>query len=409
MSADNTIALKVQQLGAEGVRTRLREINDELRAGKPVTKDLRTEVRELGNQVRTQDRVVRLSSQAWIENHRTLQTTQRVMSAVGSVARSVLSSVSSIGIAVLAFGSKGSDLAEAESGLARAHRDLVAALESGDQEKISEAQENVSVFTEKVKELKDQKITDAASSVLSVSASIALVASSAVTAAKNLGPTFTSAITTATPVLAGLGAAAWVAALPLVIIGGIVALVAAALYSVLTPGDQVAEFFKTFFPESAETIDEWGRHIDDVFTMHIPNAFIFMANTALSVFDSIVLAAEGMVNGVIAGINAIISAVNRVAAFLRLPTIAAIPTVSFAGITGNRIDYLQSRNTGASAGTGSQPAFATVTRGGGGGGAPTAPTINITINGDVSGEELVDKTLKSFKDKLRDAGFTGFQ
>lgn len=402
MSAESTIALRVQQLGAEGVRTRLREINDELRMGKPVTKDLRTEVSELSNQVRTQDRVVRLQSQAWIENHRTLQTTQRVMSAVGSVARNVLSSVTAISVAVLAFGTKGSDLAQAEADLARAHRDLVAAMESGDPEKISEAQENVNIFTERIKELKDQKLQETASSILSIGASMALMGSSAITAATKLGPMILGSAILG-PTLAGLGAAAWVAAIPLAIIAGIVAGVAAAFYMVLTPGDQVAEFFKHFFPEASEQIDQFSRDVDDVFTMHIPNAFIFMANKAMEIFDMIVFGAQDMVNSIIRTINRIIGAYNSLPKELQLfGHIDVIPMADFSGITGNRINYLQSRNQ--------TPAIsASVTRTGSGASAsPVSPVVNITINGDVSGEELVDKVMKDFKDRLRGSGFTGF-
>lgn len=406
--ADNTIALKVQQLGAEGVRARLREINQELKAGKPVTKDLGKEMKELGTQVNAQSRIVKLNERAWLDSNRTLQTTGRVMSMVGSIARSVLSITTAFSVASIAFGRGDSQLMEAEANLARAHRELIAALESGDPEKIATAQENINVFTEKVKELKDQKLSDMASSILNIGASIALMGNAAFQAAKILGGSgFISKLGAASGALAALGTASWIALGPLLLIAAIVAGIAAAFYMAITSGDQVADFFKSFFPEASAQIDQFSKDVDDVFTMHIPNAFIFMANTALSVFDSIVMAAEGMVNGVISRINAIISTVNRVASFLRLPTIAAIPTVSFAGITGSRIDYLQSRNTGATGGSGSQPTFATVTRGGGSG-AP-APTINITINGDVSGEELVDKTMKSFKDKLRDSGFTGFQ
>ena len=409
--ADNTIALRVQQLGAEGVRARLREINAELKAGKPVTADLKKEITQLSTQVSAQDKVVRLQTRAWVENHQTLQTTARIMSTVGSVARSVLSAVTAISVASLAFGGSSSQLANAEADLARAKRQLDDALKGGDPEKIAEAQENVNKFSAAVKEIKDQKLQDVASSILSVGASIALVSSSAVSAAKTLSPVFAARLGTAGLAFGALGAGASAAAIPILIVAAAAAAVAAAIYMILTPGDQVAEFFKSFFPGASKQIDQFSKDVDDVFTMYIPNAFIFMANSALKTFNLVVDFSEVMVNGVIKGINAIISAVNAVASFLHLPTIGLIPEVSLQGIKANEISYLTSRNWGPggpgtfnSGASASQPVMSSnpATSAGIGG-----ITVNVNVNGDVSGEEVVNKVRDALKDNLIDRGFTG--
>lgn len=408
--ADSEVALRVQQLGAEGVRTRLREITAELRAGKPVTKELYTEVRELSTQVNTQNRVVALSTRAWQENHQTLMIAGRVMSSVGSIARSVLAITTAFSVATLAFGKNSSDLVEAEGDLAIANRELVAALQSGDPEKIAQAQENINKFTARVKELKDQKVQDIATGILNTSATIAIMGSSAITASTKLGPLLEK-LPGLTGMMTGLSAASWAAAIPLLAIAAFAAAIAAALYMIITPGDQVEELLKRLFPGQAKEIHAFNVYLDDVLTVQIPNAFIFMANTALRVFNSVVGFAESMVNGVISGINAIISAVNRVAAVLHLPQLSLIGNVSFAGIKAAEIPYLQSSLGGGrqsrGAGAGDTTPFAQVTRTGGSSASAGTPTINVTVNGDVSGDELVNKVRDKMKDNLRDLGYTG--
>lgn len=410
--ADSTISLRVQQLGAEGVRNRIREINAELKAGKPVTKELGKEMKELSTQVNAQSRIVKLNERAWLDQHQTLQTTARIMSTVGSVARSVLAITTAFSVAASAFGDKNSSLVEAEGGLARAHRDLNAALQSGDLEKQAEAQESINVWTAKIKELKNQDLQGVATNILNLGATIALLGSSAVTtAAKIGGSSFVAKLATAGGAFTGLGAAASTAAIPILLIAASVAAVAAALYMIVTPGDQVQQFFDTFFPSASKQMEDFSKNVDDVFTMYIPNAFIFMANTALKVFNSVVDFSEQMVNGVIRGINAIISAVNSVASFLHLPTIATLAEVSFAGIKAGEIPYLQSRNWGAngpgtySGGGTSQPVMSSNRTASGGG---AGMTVIVNVNGDVSGEDLVNKVRDAMKDNLIDRGFTGY-
>lgn len=395
--ADSGISLRVQQYGAEGVKNRLKEILDQLKAGKPVTSELKTEVRELNTQVMTQEKVVKLTNRAWLEGHQTLLTTSRIMSSVGSIARSMLAITTAYSIATVAFGKNSSSIVEAESNLARAQRDLVAALQSGDNEKVANAQENVNKFTARVKELKDQNVQEQATSIINLGASMSLLGDGVLKAASKMGPLVT-AMKAAIPTMYAFGAATWVALGPISLIILAIAGVAAALYILKTPGDTVQQIFDMIFPDAAKQAEDFGKVIDDVFTMHIPNAFIFMANTAIGVFNTVVSGAESMVNGVITGINSIIAAVNRVASFLKLPTVALIPIVSFAGAFAQPIPYATSRNWGA----GGPGTYSGQVYSGGGGmsrgsGAGDKPLISITIIGDVSGDELVDKKIEQIR------------
>lgn len=408
---DSEIALRVQQLGAEGVRSRLREINDELHHGAPVTRELKNEVRELSTQVNTQERVVRLSSRAWLESHQTLQTTARVMSAVGSVARSVLAITTAFSVATLAFGKGSADLVEAEGDLGRANRELAAALQSGDPEKIAQAQENVNKFTARVKELKDQKTQEQATSILNLVASIALIASSGATAAAKLGPLVSKVLPALGSIMAGITSIAPAVLIAVGAIAAAVAAVALAFYMILTPGDQVEEFLTHFFPDQKKQIHDFNVYLDDVFGVQIPNAFIFMANTALRVFNSVVGFAESMVNGVINGINAIISAVNRVAAVLHLPQLSLIGNVSFASIKASEIPYLQSSLGGGGqsrgSGAGDTTPFAQVTRASGiAGGNGQNVTINIKAD-TITDAQIIQQVRNAIKGNLRDLGYTG--
>lgn len=243
--ADAGISFRVQQMGAEGVRNRLREISAELRAGKPVTKDLKTEMRELGIQTGAQERVTKLSTRAFMDQHRTLQTTARVMSTVGSVARSVLAVTTAFSVAAGAFGKSNSQLAEAEAELARANRELVAALESGDSERIAIANENIAVFTAKVQELKDLDIQGTATNILNLGATIGIMTSSVISATPQIAlaaPKIAAALRT-------IGLASGAALGPAALIAGAMAAVALAgglIYDFVTGSSGVVDFFRTF-------------------------------------------------------------------------------------------------------------------------------------------------------------------
>src|SRR5919197_6149669 len=99
-------------MAAEGVRARLREIREESRHGKPVTKELKTEMRELSTQATAQAGIVNINRQARAASHQSLVSVGCIVSTVSSVACSALAITTPWSVAMLAFGKTNSQLVE---------------------------------------------------------------------------------------------------------------------------------------------------------------------------------------------------------------------------------------------------------------------------------------------------------
>ena len=232
------------------MRARLSEINAELRAGKPVTSELKAEVRELSTQVNTQNRIVRLSSQAWLENHQTLQTTARIMSTVSAVARSALAITTAWSVATLAFGKTSSDLIDINQQIERTSAQLQDAIARGaDSQTIANLTDQLNVLRARKDELTSSQTQGQLTGIINLIATMAITVASGITVAAKLGP-----------ILAGIGG---LALGPLLAVAAAIAAIPLALYLALTPGDQVKEFLSWLFPQWADTFANISKSIDD--------------------------------------------------------------------------------------------------------------------------------------------------
>jgi len=417
------VSIRVQELGASGVRQRLREINDELRAGKPVTKELKGEIRELGTQVSTQNRIVNLNRVAWQQNHSTLMSAARVMSVVGSAARSALAVTTAWSVASLAFGRTNSQLIETRAELERASAALAQAIAMGaSEEERAKLQEDVNILTARVKEFESDALQGAITGVLNFAATIAIMGSSVITGAARLGPmiaglrltkvelvALSPALSVATVSTRTFGAAlrgVWAALGP---IGWLIMGLSIAIPLLIEYWPEITAAFQGFIAYLSETFGPTFMAIWDALRpgfVAFWNGLIVFTNAAL---NALVGGIESHANAWISVLNGMIWAYNQLAGLLKLPTIAAlaaitiprvnIPTVSAAV----GMNTVLPRDTLIQAHQGERVSITRQSdaRAGAGG------NVTVIVQGDVTGEEVVNKVRRAIKDNLRDLGFTG--
>ncbi|NWG36009.1 hypothetical protein [Nitrososphaera sp.] len=420
-------------MGAEGVRNRLKEINSELKAGKPVTKELKEEIRELGTQVNTQTRVVRLNEQAWRQSHSTLSTAAKIMSSVGSIARGALAVTTAWSIASVAFGRTSSQLVEVRAEIERTTAQLADAVKRGaDQQTISELQERLNVLKAQQEELASEEFQSRITNVINLVSTLAIGFGGATQMLTKLGPqlsAFKAGLLGVGPAGA-IGAAGartfgaalrsiWAALGPigLIIIGLSIAIplliehwdeITAAFQSSLSWLDSTFRpVFESIWTSIQETLTTVWSGIQTGF-LAFWNGMIGLVNAG---GQALVDGINTAVSAVISAVNAIIEAINRAAEWtgIKLPKVGfsplaftAIPTISAATGFSGKLDrdthFLAHRGEFVNVTPASQ-----VSRGGG-----STPSITVNVYGDVSGEELVDKVRMAIKENLKQLGFTGF-
>lgn len=427
MSAD-TLALRVQQYGAEQVKARLREINDELKAGAPVTKELKQEMSALNTQGTAQASITRIMDKAWQSQHLTLVRMSRVMSTVGSVARNMLYVTTALSVATLAFGQNNSKLLELEAEQARLQRDLQAAIEEGDFEKITQINEQLNVLAAKIKETQDSMDQEKITNWVNAIATGALTIGGLSQILVKLGPQLTAVRTglaamtvqsvalspalsvavTGTRAFSAALRSVWAAMGP---IGWAILGLSIAIPLLIEYWPEVTAAFQGFIDFMSAT---FGPALAGIWE-GIKSGFIAFANGMITLatmwINSQIKGIEALANGFIAMVNSMISAYNAVAGLLGLGKIGKIgnitlPTVSIpliSAATGFNGKLTQDTMFLAHQGerVNITPA-AQVSRGGGGGG------FTFINYGTVTDEEIIRKFDRRFKNDLIDRGFTGY-
>lgn len=428
MSDTAGVSYRVNQLGAEGVRQRLREINDELRAGTPVTKTLNREVRDLGTSMNTQARVVKLNEQAWKQSHTTLVATGRIMSTVGSLARSALAITTAWTLATMAFGKTGEGLRNARQELELAQAQLAEAMAKGaDPETIAKLEENVNRARAAVKEFEEQELQQMITSSVNMVATLALMGSGFTQMAAKIGPVI-SGMRTATVTTAALSPALTVASVGVRTFAGALRTIWAALGPIglaIIALSIAIPLLIEYWPEITAAFQGFVDFMSATFGPALASLWENIKAGALGFWNGMItianLAGLAMVKGIetiansfVSFVNTIIDGYNTVAGTLGLGRIGrlspivipftAIPTISAATGFSGRLN----QDTHFIAHKGEQVNIVPASRVGGTRGGGSGDII-INVYGDVSGEELIDKVKRSIKDTLRyDQGFTGF-
>lgn len=427
---DNTIALRVQQLGAEGVKQRLREINDELRAGKPVTKELKTEMRELSTQANAQTKIVNIQRQAWAANHQTLLTVGRAMNVVGSIARSMLAVTTAFSVATLAFGKNNSQMIELQAEQARLQRELADAIASGDFEKMTQVSEQLNVVHAKIAETQKSMDQEKVTGWVNAIATGAIIIGQFASVLKLLGPQLSAARTAMaaftvqsvalSPALsvAVTGTRAFSIALRGMFaamgpIGWAILGLSIAIPLLIEHWPAITEAFQGFADFMVTT---FGPALASAWE-GIRGGFIAFANGMITIanmwINNQIKGIELLANGFIAVVNGMISAYNAVAGLLGLGKIGKIGNITLPAINipliaaAKGFDGMVSKPTMFLAGE-AGPERVTVTPSGksssGGGGG----TFVFNNYGTVTDEMIIRKFDRRFKNDLIDRGFTGY-
>lgn len=421
------IAYRVQQLGAEGVRQRIAEINTEIKAGAPITKDLKKEMSELSTQVGAQERLTRLNTQAWKANHTTLLDATKVMSGIGSAARTAMVVTSAWSLASLAFSHTSSGLLEARQQLSLAEAKLKDAMNRGaDQETISALEESVNSARVKVKEFEDQEMQQLITTTTNAIATFAVMGSSITQMATKFGPMISGLLATKVEMVA-LSPAISVASVSTRTFSGALQGVYAALGPIglaIIALSIAIPLLIQYWPEITAAFNGFISWLGATFVPAFKaiwnslrpgfvafwNGLITFTNAAV---NAILAGVEGLANGFIAVVNGMISAYNAVASLLGLGGISRLGNITLPRVSIPVITAAKGFNGDVTQPTlfltgekGKEHVTVTPSNGSAGGGSGN---VYITVQGDVTGEELIDKVRMRIKDNLRyKKGFTGF-
>jgi hypothetical protein len=389
---EGQVTVRLQTRGAEEMQRDMELVRSKIRGVSDSQVTYAKTTNEAGRQARQLNGLQAQQTQIFLAQHPAVNSLSRAMSTFSSISRGALAVTSAFSLAMIAFNTGNSHLTELKSSLQQVEREMAL---TTDPEKWRELADEAGVLKEKIKELNDQMTQTQINNLLNYGAAIGIMGSTfmKVALAAATSKIFISAL------LPVLGTFALLAA----VVAGVVGAIALAFYLALTPGDQFQDFINQFFPSLSGWVEDTGKVIDDFFTMHIPNAFIFMANTAIDVFNTVNNAFAFLVNQFVAGINKIISAANVVASAIGLPTMKLVPEMK--ALQAPNIAYMESRNWGAGGpGTYGAAKGMSDVRGPGG----FSVTVNNHFEGSLITEnELQQKTLEGLKEDLKRLGFPG--
>lgn len=134
---------KLSIQGAEEVKARLDDINNQLRQGIAVKKEDIVQVRQQIRDYRFMNQNLQQSKQLFLATHPAIQSFSQAMSVAGRVSHSLMSIVNTLNLANLALGQSDNTLAQDHKDLAEAQIALIKAYQSGDPNKIAEAQKKL--------------------------------------------------------------------------------------------------------------------------------------------------------------------------------------------------------------------------------------------------------------------------
>ena len=154
--ANVPLSWKLSISGAEEVKTKLRDVNQQFERGEITTSDYAKELRALGRDARSFNSIQNLQKNIFLASHPGVLKLSKAMSTFGSIARTALTITNALNLSKIASNGINSSLLEAESELAAAMREYNEAVASGDPEKIQLAAEKVAILKQKLEELKEE-------------------------------------------------------------------------------------------------------------------------------------------------------------------------------------------------------------------------------------------------------------
>lgn len=395
MSSVNVpLSWELQIKGAEDVKSRLQQLNQEFKNNEISVGEYSKGLRQVNNDARILSQTNTIQKNMFLAMHPAVNNLSRAMSGLSSVARTALSITNALNLATLAFNSTSVSLAEIQAELAQKQRELAIAVKKfgDDSIEVANLQGEINVLLvkqqEEAKRLADQQLSNA----VTLGAAIALIGKSAFGIATKIGPHM-GAISLA---LKGLGAAAGSAliafgplAAAITVIAAAVGVWIAVLEKMSGKGGPFSDFLEQFaeilgpnftrpiisfftigLPNAIREAQQWfGEFITNMsifFTDTIPTALTvagdaisnfflndlpawatsgleFLRNLFVTTWNAVVATTNTAINGIISGIeslvnsfinviNRMISAYNRIASKIGLGKISTIGSISLPRI-----------------------------------------------------------------------------
>ncbi len=343
---------RFQVQGAEDVKSRLKEVNEQFARGELTTHQYAQKLRELNRDASALSGAMRLQGNIMRAMHPNLAMLERSFSRLGSVARSVLSTLDTVNIIQLVMIGRTNSLTEAQDELEKAQRSYNLAVEQfgANSPQALQALEALSEAQNKLNKAMKDAESDRLNSIVGSLSGIANIAGSLGFAVMGLGR-FSGALTGLRGVLAALipsfgSILTMLGALGpagLVIAGAVAAigLLAYAYQSNMfnmrdvlnNVGSSIVMFFTRIMPSALQiaanviinifatvipdTLSNFAKFITSIFTNILPQAISSLISSLAGAVDSII----GYVMKIINSVNNAISAVLGLV--IKTPSISA--------------------------------------------------------------------------------------
>ena len=415
------LSWRLQITGAEQVKARLQEINQQFRNGEIDATSYAKGIREINRDARSFVNIGNVSKNVFLAQHPALNNLSRAMSTFSSVSHTALTIANSLNIMLLKQTTQSAASLETRRLINEETRKLnrleAEGLKGTEEYRASREKLNI-LLVQETELLKQNNLSwiDTVTILSSVSfaiGSLTPVVIKLIPHMKALGGA-----------MAAIGLGSSLSLLSLVpYVGLFVALASAAYY--------LSDIFLSDLIPSWEEMDYWWysrgspmlANMVDWFTVQLPVAFLatltfmqdFFLPGFMTIWNGIIsitakavnLLIEGLevlINSFIRVINQMISAYNRVARKIRLPTLSLIPTVQLPrlelpALTADVMPNFE--NNALQLGTGIPLTLSGGTSGGG-----SSQQIIINVAGSVITErELFARMDAYLKEKLKDRGF----
>jgi len=326
---------RFQVQGAEDVKARLKEVNEQFARGELTTHQYAQKLRELNRDANTLSGAMRLQGNIMRALHPNLAMLERSFSRLGSVARSVLSTLDTVNIIQLVMIGRTNSLTEAQDELEKAQRNYNLAVEQfgANSPQALKALEDLSEAQNKLNRAMKEAESDKLNSIVGSLSGIANIAGSLGFAVMGLGrfsgalaglrgvltaliPSFGSILT----MLGALGPTGLVIAGAIAAIGLLAYAYQSNMFNMLdvlnNVGSSIVTFFTRIMPSALQIA---ANVIINIFTTVIPDALSNFAKFITSIFtnalpqviSSFISSLAGAVDSIVGYVMKIINSVNN--------------------------------------------------------------------------------------------------
>jgi hypothetical protein len=276
---------RFQVQGAEDVKARLKEVNEQFARGELTTHQYAQKLRELNRDANTLSGAMRLQGNIMRAMHPNLAMLERSFSRLGSVARSVLSTLDTVNIIQLVMIGRTNSLTEAQDELEKAQRNYNLAVEQfgANSPQALKALEDLSEAQNKLNKAMKDAESDKLNSIVGSLSGIANIAGSLGFAVMGLGR-FSGALTGLRGVLAALIPSFGSILTMLGALGPTGLVIAGAIAAI----GLLAYAYQSNMFNMLDVLNNVGSSIVMFFTRIIPSALQIAANVIINIFTTVI-------------------------------------------------------------------------------------------------------------------------